>query len=298
MNACATETSHPFQDGVRPMPENLTGSSQRRRLIGLFYGFMSLLIWEFLVRGFEIRPTVLPSPSRVVLELYRQSAPILNHARVTSSESLVGLSLAALAGFTLAAIASRLDGAGRMLAALLIPLQSLPWLALAPLLAIWLGFGDAPATALAFLVCLFPLASGMRDGLQSLPQETLDIMKTMGAGTVKTFLHVQLPAGLPFLAVALHRAIPLAFGGAVVAEFVSSDRGLGYLLMYAGARGNMAYLIAVLVMLGFLVLGCQTLLSFLVIARIDWRVHPPGRPVTGAMHRQQTLPHDRSSGGS
>ena len=255
-----------------------SGSISRRSLTGLIYLVMSLSVWEVVVRSYGIRPSVLPSPSRVALELWRQSSSLLNHAWVTSSESLSGMIIAAAVGFAWAAASSWPGGAGQAVAPILSGLQRLPWLALAPLLAIWLGFGRAPATALAFLICLFPLTSGIRDGFLSLPPEIIDILKTMGAGSVQIFLHAQLPASLPFLTAALRRTLPLAFGGAVVAEFVSSNRGLGFFMMYEGARGDTTQLIAALVFLGLLVLGLQAPLAILEhfwIDRIAWSRSSP-----------------------
>jgi NitT/TauT family transport system permease protein len=143
-------------------------------------------------------------------------------------------------------------------------------------MVIWVGFGRPSATAIAFLVCLLPLIANLRAGFDSIPLETLEIMEAMGASPAGVFLKVRLPACLPFLAHALKLSIPVALGGAAVAECVGSNRGLGYLMIYAGSRAEMTQLFAVLAVLFLMALFGHFCMCLIESAFISWPVELPG----------------------
>jgi NitT/TauT family transport system permease protein len=197
---------------------------------------LTLLIWEVVVRTLAVRQSYFPSPSRVLLELWREAPLLRRHALITGIETMEGLVLAIILGFLLAVLTTRVPRARRLAGPTLSFLQKLPLIVFAPLVVIWFGFGISSAAALVFLVCFLPLVANLQAGLDSVPPETIAIVEIMGAGPARVFLKIRLPACLPYAANALKLSIPLALAAACVTEFVGSDEGLGYLLVYASAK--------------------------------------------------------------
>jgi NitT/TauT family transport system permease protein len=244
-----------------------------------------LTAWEFLVRLVEARPTSIPSPSRVLLELWRQAPQFREHATVTLIESMEGLLLALVAGLALGTIAAWRASFRRIASVLLSILGCVPLITLAPLMIIWFGYGFPSAVANSFVVCFLPMLSLLLAGFSSLPAETEETLRTMGAGRAIVYLKVRLPACLPYLTRALKVSIPLAFAGAAVAEFVGSDSGLGFLMQYAGSRADATPLFAALAVLILMILCLNALIVFVERKWIPWPVEVfawPGAVVRGA----------------
>jgi len=240
-----------------------------------------LLIWELVVRLLAVRHSSLPSPSRVLLELWREGALLGKHALVTGFEALEGLLLALVVGFCLAALTAWSTRAHRIAGPAISFFQKLPLVALAPLVVIWFGFGYSAAAALAFLACFLPLTSSVRNGFDSLPAETVEIVEMMGAGPATVFLKVRLPACLPFVAGALKTSIPLALAGASVMEFIASDEGLGYLMLYASATIDTNQLFAALTVLVLMALGFYYLIDIVERVWISWPAAVPAGTAAG-----------------
>lgn len=233
-----------------------------------------LLTCELAVRALEIRPAVFPSPSRVLLEILREAPQLTRHAWVTACESLEGLLLALLAGIPIASLAAVSIKTRRITDSVLGILRKLPVIAFAPLMVIWLGFGIVPAAAVSFLVCLLPIVAGLQAGFNSVPAGIVEILQVMGASPSRVFLKVHLPACLPFAASALRLSVPLAFGGATAAEFVGSDTGLGYLMLYASSNANTTRLFAALTVLILMTLCAYFIIFFIERAWISWPADP------------------------
>ena len=254
-----------------------------RRITVLVSVMAALVIWEVVVRLLAVRHSSLPSPSRVLLELWREGAMLGKHALITGFEALAGLLLALLAAFGLGVLAARSTGCRRIAAPAMSFLHKLPLIALAPLVVIWFGYGFSAAVALSFLACFLHLASNVRNGFDSLPAETIEIVEMMGASPATVFLRVRLPACLPFIAGAVKTAIPLALTGASVMEFIGSDAGLGYLMLYAGATLDTNQLFAALAVLLLMDLGLYYLVDVIEKLCIFW---PAADPAGTAANRQ------------
>ena len=234
-----------------------------------------LLIWEFFVRSFQIRPSILPSPTRIFLEIWRQAPELLDHASATATAALEGMILALAAGFAYAFLTVFSIRTRKIGGPVTWLLQQIPWIAFAPLLVVWLGYGTPPAAAVAFLMCFFPSAVLLQAGLHSMPAATLDIAHSMGASQSVIFRKIRLPACLPFFARALRLSVSLSFAGAAAAEFVASDTGIGYFIQYSGSRADTTGVFAALSLLVFLVLSLQFSILFCEHIWIRW---PAGMP--------------------
>jgi NitT/TauT family transport system permease protein len=252
-----------------------------------------LLVWELVVRVLEIRHSALPSPARVLLEIGREAPQLQKQALITGLEALEGLLLAVMLGLPLAALTACWSSARNVAAPVLSFLHKIPLITLAPLIIIWFGYGIVPAAWLAFLVCFLPLVANIQAGFDSVSIETVEIVKAMGAGSVKVFTKVRLPACLPFALNGLKIALPLALGGASVSEFIGSDEGLGYLMLDASSKMNTTQLFAALTVLFLMALGFCYLIRLIERVLISWPVTIPAWTNLGRQGSMKQSPPGR-----
>jgi NitT/TauT family transport system permease protein len=218
------------------MPRRNPTRTVLERLAAPLLAALLLLAWQAAVWFFGISEFVLPSPWAIVRRIYSDFALLLVHTRVTMMEVVGGFGLAALIGvpFALAIFYSRM--VERAVYPLLVGLQTIPKVALAPLLVLYLGYGWAPKIFLAFLISFFPIVISTVVGLQSLDKSLVYLVRSMGASEGQTFWKIRLPAALPSVFGGFKVGIALAVIGAVIGEYVASERGLGYLQMQATSQ--------------------------------------------------------------
>jgi NitT/TauT family transport system permease protein len=149
-------------------------------------------------------------------------------------------------------------------------LQTIPKIAVAPLFIVWFGFGSLPKILLTFLLCFFPILVDTLTGFKALDPRLLYITKSMGASRTQTFRYVRLPAAVPFIFSGLKVAVVLAVTGAIVAEFVGSNAGLGYLLLRASANLDTPLIFSVLVVLSLLGLVFSSVVEFIERLVVPW----------------------------
>ena len=190
-----------------------------------------LLAWEAAARGLRLPDYILPPPSAIIAGGVARWRSLLNAAFYTAQPMLAGFAVAVVAGIAIAlsiAFSRTMQG---VLYPLLVFLQIVPKIAVAPLFIIWFGFGLMPKILLVFLLSFFPVVVAATTAFASIEPEIMELARSTGAGRLRTFRMVQLPHALPALFGGIKVAAALAATAAVVAEFVASDRGLGYLLM-------------------------------------------------------------------
>jgi len=238
---------------------------------------IALLSWEFLVRILEIRQSTLPSPTRVILQIWRDAPRLADHAQVTAREALAGLLASVLAGYLLAVSMTVSTRMRRLAGPVLLMLRVVPFLALAPLFFLWLGMGFMTATALAFMACFLPTAFRLLAGLDSVPEETLEIVRSMRCPQIRELFKIRLPASFPYATRAAKACTPLAFAAATVAECVASGSGLGFLMMSAASRVDTTGLIAALAVLVLMIITVYMAISALEHVWLPWASSaPPG----------------------
>lgn len=187
--------------------------------------------WEAVCRLAGIRETILPPPSSIVQALASNLPLLLTHAGATLSAVAAGLSLAVLVALCLAVFMNRFGWLKQALYPLLVISQTIPIIALAPLFLIWFGWGIAPKVVVVALVCFFPLAVNMVEGLEQVDPEAIDLMKVMQASPALIFRSVQLPAVLPYFFSGLKIAVTYSVMGAVIAEWLGARAGLGIFML-------------------------------------------------------------------
>ena len=204
-----------------------------RRLYPLLAIFIVFAIWEFAVHTFKIPALILPAPTAIFVDLWQQREMYFIFTVPTFVEVVLGFVVAAIAGILLAIAVSFSGFMRRTLYPLLISSQMVPKIAIAPLLIIWFGTGLEAKTLIALLIAFFPIMVATMVGLAAVDPDMVRLFRSMGAGPVRTFIKLRLPAALPNVFAGLKLGMTMALVGAIVAEFVASNKGLGYYLIYA-----------------------------------------------------------------
>ena len=193
----------------------------------------ALVAWEAASRALHVPRFIMPAPSAIVAEGWEWRYRFIGHSWVTLYETLGGFALSIAVGVPLAVLIVYSPALKSALYPLIVLAQSVPKIAIAPVLLLILGFGEIPKIIVAFLVAFFPVVVDTATGLAATPPELLDLSRSYRASAFKTFLKVRLPMALPFFFAGAKVAITLSVIGAVVGEFVGSDKGLGYVILSA-----------------------------------------------------------------
>lgn len=238
---------------------SVQASKKKSKGLGALVPFGSLLatllIWEAIVRLFNVPVYILPKPSAIFQVAIVQHQYLFKHALSTSWAILLGFAWAFVVGIPLATMMTFSEPLRRGIYPLLIVAQVLPKVALAPLFIVWFGFGMIPKVVMTFLIALFPIVIDTLAGLSTVRPESLMLLRSMGASRSQSFWKVRLPTALPHIFSGLKIAMTFAVVGAIVAEFVASDSGLGYVLVDARANLDMVMVFAAiiwLIVLGFM----------------------------------------------
>lgn len=239
---------------------------------GLLVGLGFLIIWEAAVRLAQIPTYLLPPPSAVAMRLVVDYRSILGHAMATGSEVLLGFGLAIVISIPMAALLAQSEVAERILDPILVASQTIPKVAVAPLLVVWFGFGLAPKILIAFTMCFFPIVVDTLTGFKSAPAQLRWLALSTGASRWQTFIHFQVPAALPHIFAGIKVASTLAIVGAVVGEFVAADRGLGYQLIVANGALDVTLSFTVLVVLSVMGVLLYALVDFIERLVLPWHV--------------------------
>lgn len=208
-----------------------------------------LAVWEILVATLDINQALLPAPTEIWRSGIENIDVILRESWPTVYETVVGYILASLIGIIAAICISTVPLIYKSFYPLLVGLLVVPKIAIAPLFVIWFGFGATPKIIMVILISFFPVVVNMALGLGEVPRELHLLTKSMGASSWRAFRKVSLPSSLPSLFVGLKLAMALAIIGSVVAEFVQSSEGLGFLLLQANSTLDTALFFAAIVAL-------------------------------------------------
>jgi ABC-type nitrate/sulfonate/bicarbonate transport system permease component len=209
-----------------------------------------LAAWEILVRALDVDSYILPPPSDVVAAIYLERALILRHLRVTLFEIGAGYLLACVVGFALSVVIVYSKAFRRGVLPLIVASQTIPVIAIAPILVIWFGYNDVPRIIVTALVAFFPLTVSFVTGLESLEPELINFFRSLNASPLQIFLKLRLPAALPNIFAGLKVATTLAVIGATIGEWVGASAGLGYLMAQDSQQLNTTRVFATLVVLG------------------------------------------------
>jgi NitT/TauT family transport system permease protein len=225
------------------------------------------VLWEVVCIVFRIDGFVLPRPTEVVASIVKRHDALASHAMHTFYTTMLGFVLAVVGGVLLGALvgSSRLLYKG--LYPLLVGFNSIPKVAVVPVLVIWFGIGVVPAVLTAFMVSFFPVTVNVATGLATLEPELEDVLRALGASRRDILLKVGIPRSLPYLFASLKVAITLAFIGSVISETVASNEGIGYLILAASARFDVPLVFAALT-----VIAVMGIAMYAVFAAVEGRM--------------------------
>ena len=226
-------------------------------------------LWQFVVSAFQPAPYLLPSPGAVATTLVSQFPVLMYHSGITAFETLIAFLLSIVIALPLALMIARFQWFEDAVYPLLVTSQAVPKVALAPLILVWLGFGLHTNIVVGVLMAFFPVVISGVVGLKSVPEDMVFLGKTMGLSPAQMFRKIHLPHALPSLFGGLKGCVTLAVVGAVVGEFVGSDRGLGYLILLASGQLQTALMFAALILL--VLIG---VISFTIVQMIEARLMP------------------------
>ncbi len=231
-SGAGTGPAAPAGPVVEPGRRRPAGASPTRRLLAriwppLLLVVIGLLAWQWFVTAFAIRAQVLPSPLRVLEQGWAFRAQLWANTVPTLQVTAVGFTVSLVLGWALAIAVDFVPWLRRALTPLLVASQTLPIIAIAPLLIIWFGFGLLPKVLVIALVTFFPVAVGLIEGFAATDRQATNLLRSMGASRWQQFRYVRLPGALPPFFTALRIGITYAVTGAIFAEYAGATAGLG-----------------------------------------------------------------------
>lgn len=270
--------SSPLPADEGTVPEEVQRKLRRDRFESVLFPIGSILLflvaWWLAVEVFQIERYILPPPETVVGVLYERFADgfLGQHAIATLTSVLMGYAAALVSGLVLGVLMASWKAMYRFLYPPIVAAQGVPKSALAPLFLIWFGLGITSKVVIAMTIAFFPIVISTFHGLRSVPPDLMKLGAVLGLPRWQLFRKIRFPYALPEIFSGMKVAIALAIVGAVVAEFVAANAGLGYVLIVATSQLNTALVFAALLVLGLMGVVLFTVVDVLERVIIPWHV--------------------------
>lgn len=235
-----------------------------RRAPGTLLFLTVLVIWYATVELLQVPEYILPNPIAVAMATFDTTIPWPTHIAVTALEIVEGFVVSGTVGVALGAMIAWSPGIARTIMPFLVFVNTLPKVALAPLFLLWLGYGVLPNALIAALIGFFPVVINSAVGLNQTPQEMLDLGRVFGAPKWRVFMKIRIPGALPYIISALKVAATSCVVGAIIGEFIASQRGLGSVIINTQTSMNTPVAFGAIVwisVLGLAVYGAVGLLG-------------------------------------
>jgi len=201
--------------------------------VGALIAFV--VLWELTCRVFQLPAYLIPAPSSIWVDTWRLAGPVTVHTLATTQTVLLGFLASLIVSLPLAVLITSSPVVANTIYPLLVLTQSIPKVALAPILVVIFGSNELPRVVVTFLVAFFPLVLSIAAGITAVPPELIELGRACRASRWRALWRIRLPYAVPFIFSGLKAAITLSVVGAVVGEFVNADRGLGYLIVTSTA---------------------------------------------------------------
>ena len=240
------------------------------RGLSLLSFVLGLALWEVLVDVLEIPRFLFPPPSQVFQVYFTGDIRWLDHTLVTLRAAVVGCAIGVAFGFLLAVLITLSDMLSRIVMPYVVALQVLPKVAIAPILYVMLGFTNTSRVILIVILTFFPIVINVSTGLSAVDRNLIYLLNSLGGGSFTAFYKVRLPNSLPYFFDGLRIAVSGALVGAIVAEFVSSNEGLGFLILNSQYTFNTTAAFGAFVILTFLGLALYGSVVFLGRRVMPW----------------------------
>jgi NitT/TauT family transport system permease protein len=253
---------------------------RRRRVPEITYSLLVfvglLVVWQVVVKMFHVSNILVPAPMAVADSLVDgfRDGSLTTHSIVTLKEILIGFGIAVGSALVFAVLITQFRPVERVLFPLLILTQTIPKVAMAPLLIIWFGIGISSKVLTVALIAFFPLLINAVLGFRSAAYEQVEMLRSFGASRMQVMRHLQIPSALPHIFAGLEVAVILSVTGAVVAEFVGSSEGLGYLIQASNFTLDVARTFAVIVVLSAIGIALHAIVVQLGKWLVFWTATP------------------------
>ncbi len=224
----------------------------------------AIVLWELGCIVFSVPEFILPQPSRIIQVLISSAYPIWFHASLTLVTTLLGFALSVFFGVVLGVAVGSSRLIYRGFYPLLVGFNSVPKVAIVPVLVVWFGIGEIPAVLTAFLMSFFPIAVNVATGLATVEPELEDVLRVLGAKKRDVLFKVGLPRSMPYFFASLKIAVTLAFVGSVISESIASSRGIGTLMVRAASDFRIS-----LVFAGLIVTAAMGIIMYAAFAVLE-----------------------------
>ncbi len=230
--------------------EMALAAKRRRRLHAALPWLVAvgvLVVWEIVCHAFKVPAFVLPPPSSVATSMMKWWSPLMINAGQTLMTTMAGFAIAVVVGLLLGVALGSSAMVYHALYPLIIAFESVPKVAIVPILVLWFGIGTTPAIITSFLIAFFPIAVNVSTGIATVEPELRDVLRALGAKPLDIVRKIGIPRAMPYFFASLKIAITFAFVGSIVSETVGSNRGIGHLIMLASSRFDVPLVFAGLV---------------------------------------------------
>jgi NitT/TauT family transport system permease protein len=255
---------------LKPRKRPLLRRKALRRVLPWLVIVAIFVLWELVVRAFHIEQFILPAPSDVFASGWEWRWPILDNSWQTLMTTVIGFGFAVvfglLAGIAVGSSTLVYDG----FYPALVGFNSIPKVAVIPILVIWFGIGTVPAIITAFLISFFPILVNVAAGIATVEPELKDVLRALGAKRWQVIQKVGLPRSMPYFFASLKVAITFAFVGSIVAETVAANKGIGNLMLVASSRFEVPLAFAGLLMTSVMGIGMYLVCSLIERRTTGW----------------------------
>lgn len=221
------------------------------------------LVWLFVSEGEIIPSYMLPSPVAVIEAFFSEFSVLMSHAAITLQEAIYGLFIGTALGFVFAVLMDRFEFLYKAMYPLLVITQTVPTIAIAPVLVLWMGFSMAPKITLVVITTFFPVTVSLLDGFKSVSNEEINLLRSMGADKVQIFRHIKFPSALEQFFSGLKVSASYAVVGAVISEWLGGFEGLGVYMTRVKKAYAFDKMFAVIILVSLVSLLLMALVAFL-----------------------------------
>lgn len=230
----------------------------------------TLVLWQVVCWVFKVDVFILPAPTDIVRSLIEHPWPIATNSLQTLFTTLVGFAIAVAFGLALGIAVGASRSVYEGIYPLMVAFNSIPKVAIVPVLVLWFGLGTIPAIITAFTISFFPIVVNVATGLATIEPELRDVMRSLGATKMQIMLKIGIPRAMPYFFASIRIAITLAFIGSVVSETVASNAGIGYLMMVASANFDVPLVFAGLTVIAIMGVILYELFAVIERRNIRW----------------------------
>lgn len=229
-------------------------------------------VWEALIHGLAVPTYVVPAPSAIIRAFLTGvlSGAYFPDLAITAAETFIGFALGSFIGLAIGILIVVFPACERIVYPYVVAIQTVPKVAIAPLMVVWFGFGMTSKVIVVALVALFPVLVNVVAGLKAVDQDRLDLLAALSATRWQIFRYLRFPNSLPFVFAGLNTAIVLSVIGAIVGEFVGSNKGIGFRILQANYQLDIAGAFALFAVLSILGVTLHAILRLIERRAVFW----------------------------